>query len=170
MEAEYSALSRDLLPFRELLIALSPSITQNGRHSATFRTTVHEDNSGAWSLANLEPGRLTPRSKQYAMKLHWFRSTLISSGPHPIQVVQISHATSGYSHQGTHKNQVPSKSEIALWLVNQLTFLSSFFFLFCFSLCDEPSEIALERECRGTIRNIMLTRNNSRCDCICHWI
>jgi hypothetical protein len=84
MEAEYSALSRDLLPFRELLIALSPSITQNGRHSATFRTTVHEDNSGAWSLANLGPGRLTPRSKNYAVKLHWFRSTLISSGPHPI--------------------------------------------------------------------------------------
>jgi hypothetical protein len=93
MEAEYSALStamRDLLPLRELLIALSPSITKNGRHPTTFRTTVHEDNTGALSLANLEPGRNTPRSKHYAVKLHWFRHKLISDGPHPIQVVQIS--------------------------------------------------------------------------------
>jgi hypothetical protein len=90
MEAEYTALSmamRDLLPLRELLIALSPSVTLNGRHPTTFRTSVHEDNSGALSLANLEPGRGTPRSKHYAVKLHWFRSKL---GSHPIQVVQIS--------------------------------------------------------------------------------
>jgi hypothetical protein len=70
----------DLLPLRELLIALSPSITLNGRHPTTFRTTVHEDNSGALSLANLEPGRGTPRSKHYAVKLHWFRSKLVSEG------------------------------------------------------------------------------------------
>jgi hypothetical protein len=48
---------RDLLPLRELLITLSPSITVNGRHPTTFRTTVHEDNSGAWSLANLVGSR-----------------------------------------------------------------------------------------------------------------
>jgi hypothetical protein len=89
MEAEYTALStamRDVLPLRELLIALSPSITQDGRHPTTFKTTVHEDNTGALSLAKLEPGRNTPRSKHYA----WFRSKLIIDGPHPIQVVQIS--------------------------------------------------------------------------------
>jgi hypothetical protein len=33
-----------------------------------------EDNSGALTLANLEPaGRVTPRSKHYAIRLHWFR-------------------------------------------------------------------------------------------------
>jgi hypothetical protein len=39
MEAEYSALSmtmRDLLPLRELLFALSPSITVKGRHPTIF--------------------------------------------------------------------------------------------------------------------------------------
>jgi hypothetical protein len=44
MEAEYSALSmamREVLSLRELLIALSPSITVNGKHPTTFRTTVH---------------------------------------------------------------------------------------------------------------------------------
>jgi hypothetical protein len=93
MEAEYTALSmavRDLLPLRKLLIALSPAITLNGRHPTTFRTSVHEDISGALSLANLEPGRGTPRSKHYAVKLHWFRSKLVSDGSHQIKVVQIS--------------------------------------------------------------------------------
>ena len=42
----------------------------------TFKTTVHEDNQGALALANLEPGRNTPRSKFYALKYHWFRSWL----------------------------------------------------------------------------------------------
>lgn len=34
---------------------------------------VHEDNNGALTLANLEPGCVTPPSKWYAIKLHWFR-------------------------------------------------------------------------------------------------
>jgi hypothetical protein len=92
MEAEYSALSsamRDLLPLRELLITLSPSIGVDGTHQSTFRTTVHEDNAGALSLANLEPGRNTPRSKHYAVKLHWFRSKLDPEGKNPIKVVKI---------------------------------------------------------------------------------
>jgi hypothetical protein len=39
-------------------------------------TTVHEDNQGALRLAQMEPGRHTPRSKFYAIKHHWFRSWL----------------------------------------------------------------------------------------------
>jgi hypothetical protein len=93
MESEYSALSsamRDLFPLRELLITLLQSISAKGCPQSTFRTTVHEDNAGALSLANLEPGRSTPRSKHYAVKLHWFRSKLDSEGPHPITVEKIS--------------------------------------------------------------------------------
>jgi hypothetical protein len=62
----------------------------NGKHPTTLRTKVHEDNAGAFSMANLEPGRFTPRSKHYAVKLPWLRSKLISDGPHPIQVIEIS--------------------------------------------------------------------------------
>ncbi|KAG7362125.1 hypothetical protein IV203_025791 [Nitzschia inconspicua] len=46
MEAEYSALSsamRELLPFRELLLSLAPSIGIETSHLSTIRTTVHED-------------------------------------------------------------------------------------------------------------------------------
>eukprot|EP00536_Pseudo-nitzschia_multiseries_P005323 jgi/Psemu1/190281/e_gw1.99.21.1 len=43
-------------------------------HLLTFRATLHEDNLGALTLAKLEPGCHTPRSKFYALlKLHWFR-------------------------------------------------------------------------------------------------
>eukprot|EP00956_Cyclotella_meneghiniana_P010930 scaffold15299_cov23-Cyclotella_meneghiniana.AAC.1 len=37
------------------------------------KVQVHEDNVGALTLANLEPQRMTPRSKHYAIKYHWFR-------------------------------------------------------------------------------------------------
>ena len=51
-----------------------------------MKTTVWEDNSGALTLANLEPGRMTPRSKHYGVKYHWFRSHL---KPNNIQVVKV---------------------------------------------------------------------------------
>ena len=41
-----------------------------------FKVSVHEDNAGAKILAEMEPGRMTPRSKHYAVKYHWFRSHL----------------------------------------------------------------------------------------------
>ena len=31
---------------------------------------------GALTIANMEPGRMTPRSKFYAIKYHWFHSYL----------------------------------------------------------------------------------------------
>jgi hypothetical protein len=40
---------------------------------ATIQSDVWEDNSGALTLAKLEPPRYTPRSKHYALKYHWFR-------------------------------------------------------------------------------------------------
>ena len=88
MEAEHTALSMSLratIPF--------PSVAKSiiiGLHQSTndqlinFRATVHEDNQGALTLANLEPGRDTPRSKFYALKLHWFRSWL---KPNKIKIV-----------------------------------------------------------------------------------
>ena len=45
---------------------------------------VHEDNMGAMRPAQLEPGCTTPRSKFYALKLHWFRSWL---QPNNIEII-----------------------------------------------------------------------------------
>jgi hypothetical protein len=39
-------------------------------------TVVHEDNNGAKTLANMEPGRNAPTSKFFPIKYHWFREQL----------------------------------------------------------------------------------------------
>jgi hypothetical protein len=88
MEAEYNALSyamRSLLPLQQTLQVIASGIGLSSE-AVTIRTTVHEDNAGALTLANMEAGRVTPRSKHYAIKTHWFRSKL---KPNNISVVKI---------------------------------------------------------------------------------
>jgi hypothetical protein len=48
---------------------------------------IHEDNAGALLLGKLEPRRMTPRSKHYAIKYHWFREHI---KPRQIELVKIS--------------------------------------------------------------------------------
>lgn len=81
MEAEYNALStamRELLPFRNVVTTIARA-TGIEEVVSTFKTTVHEDNAGCLTLANMEPGRITARSKHYAIRTHWFRSHLSDS-------------------------------------------------------------------------------------------
>ena len=89
MEAEYNALSmamKDLLPLKRLVETVSKAVGLQQQDVINMRTTVWEDNSGALTLANLEPGRMTPRSKHYGVKYHWFRSHL---KPNNIEVLKI---------------------------------------------------------------------------------
>jgi hypothetical protein len=51
------------------------------------KTTIHQDNAGAPSLSNLEPGRITPRLNHFAVTLHWCKSKLDPAGNHPIIMV-----------------------------------------------------------------------------------
>jgi hypothetical protein len=51
-----------------------------------MKTTIWEDNTGALTLANLEPGQITPQYKHYGLKYHWFRSHL---KPNNIKGVKI---------------------------------------------------------------------------------
>ena len=88
MQAEYQALSlslRDLLPFITLVKSIY-HLTGSKDPSSLIKTTVYEDNAGALTLAQMEPGRVTPRSKHYAVKFHWFRSQL---KPNNIMVEKI---------------------------------------------------------------------------------
>ena len=48
---------------------------------------IHEDNIGALALGKLEPCQMTPRSKHYAIKYHWFWEHI---GPPNIVFVKIS--------------------------------------------------------------------------------
>jgi hypothetical protein len=66
MEAEYTALSvalRSVIPLLEVIRYVISSFKVTSDSLLTFKTTVHEDNQGALKLANLEPGRQTPRSQ-----------------------------------------------------------------------------------------------------------
>jgi hypothetical protein len=79
MESEYTALSmalRAAIPLLDVTKSINDGLKFTATRLLTFKATVHEDNMGALRLAQLEPGQHTPRSKFYALKLHWFRSWL----------------------------------------------------------------------------------------------
>jgi hypothetical protein len=89
MQAEYVALStamRDLLPFRLLTIELCEAMGLTPEKLSTIQSTVWEDNVGALTLANLEPPRVTPKSKHFAIKYHWFCEEL---KPAEIEIVKV---------------------------------------------------------------------------------
>ena len=78
MMAEYIALStgmRELLPtinvFNEICDALSIERSDESKVVRAF-----EDNEGALNLATKEMPKVTPSSKHFAVKYHWFRSKL----------------------------------------------------------------------------------------------
>ena len=73
MESEYVALStacRDLFPIMDLVEELSGSVGISASEGANIHVRVHEDNVGALTLGQLEPRRMTPRSKHYALRYH----------------------------------------------------------------------------------------------------
>lgn len=89
MMAEYYALStamREVLPLRALVKTIAKGLQLPEECLSTFNTTIWEDNMGALTLANLEPGQNTARSKFYDVKVHWFRSHM---EPNQIEVKKI---------------------------------------------------------------------------------
>jgi hypothetical protein len=77
MEAEYIALSqsmRDLIPVRRLLQLICDMILPEQIKNARMYSSVFEDNNGALQLARAP--RITPRTKHYAIKYHFFRDNV----------------------------------------------------------------------------------------------
>jgi hypothetical protein len=76
MEAEYVTLStscRDLFPLIDTTNASCTALQFKIQTKTHMHIKIHEDNVGALMLGKLEPQRMTPRSKHYAVKYHWFR-------------------------------------------------------------------------------------------------
>jgi hypothetical protein len=89
MESEYNSLSESMkyvLPLQTLLKVAAHAVGIDPVSLTTFRTTVWEDNAGALILAKMDPGRTTPRSKHYTVKMHWLRSHL---KPNRIEIEKI---------------------------------------------------------------------------------
>jgi hypothetical protein len=92
MEAEYSALPtvmRDVLPIKMLTTEISTNVGLTQEPIIYFKTTRWEDNAGALKLSTMEPGRMTPGSKWFGIKYHWFRSKL---KPNSIDIINIASA------------------------------------------------------------------------------
>jgi hypothetical protein len=80
MESEYIAASsalRHLIPLRLILDDMCSAIGVVREPKSTI-STVWEDNAAALSLMNLPLPRVTPRSKHFAVKYHWFRQHIMS--------------------------------------------------------------------------------------------
>ena len=92
-EAEYVALSdscKDLFPLIDLLQELLDVLDLESSPSIHLHVQVHEDNVGALSLGRLEPRRMTPRSKHYAIKYHWFPENIgFHQGPYGTRNVEL---------------------------------------------------------------------------------
>ena len=89
MEAEYVAFStacKDLFPLCDKLHEIATAVNAPCKLGSNFHIRIHEDNAAALKLAGLEPGRMTPRSKHYAIKYHWFRSQI---KPRHIQIRKV---------------------------------------------------------------------------------
>jgi len=96
-EAEYIALSnalRALLPIRSTLIEILDIIDADSKVSSLFpsriltrlETYVHEGNNSALMLATEQ--RITPRTKHYVVKLHWFWS-IVNDSKLNIKVLKV---------------------------------------------------------------------------------
>jgi hypothetical protein len=75
MEAEYVALSmscQDLFPIIDVTKELCSIFNLDMQASADLHIKIHKDNVGALMLGKLEPWQMTPCSKHYAIKYHWF--------------------------------------------------------------------------------------------------
>eukprot|EP00956_Cyclotella_meneghiniana_P042912 scaffold249352_cov26-Cyclotella_meneghiniana.AAC.1 len=89
MEAEYVALSqscKDLFPLLDQIRELASAVGLSVKDTSSMHIKIHEDNVGALTLGKLEPKRMTPRSKHYAIKYHWFREQI---GPRNIELVKV---------------------------------------------------------------------------------
>ena len=83
MEVEYVAMSmamKDLIPLQRIVKAVCTGLELEADLIATIKSHMWEDNAGALDLARLEPPRMTPRSKHYSLKYHWFREYIKLEG------------------------------------------------------------------------------------------
>jgi hypothetical protein len=90
MESEYIALSmalRAAIPLLDICVSINQGLGITKQKLLAFKTTIHKDNIGALKIEKLEPGRHKPRSKFYALQLHWFRPWL---KPREIKIVHVS--------------------------------------------------------------------------------
>lgn len=98
---------KTVIPLRRTVKAVARGVGLIDNEQMRFKTTVHEDNAGALTLSQLEPGRMTPQSKHYAVKYHWFRSHL-KENETTIQKIDTKDQKADIFTKGLRKDQFES--------------------------------------------------------------
>ena len=65
---------------REIIIEVSNAVELKSKKVAANKSSIWEDNEDCRKIANLEMPHMTPRSKHYAVKYHWFQTHLEPNG------------------------------------------------------------------------------------------
>ena len=123
MEAEYVALSsacKDLFSIMDLVQEIGKYFDLPVENKSRFHVRIHEDNVGALLLGQLEPRRMTPRSKHYALKYHWFRENLEPRGIVLTKIEskkQLSDIFTKSVGKLSVARPIPRGSEICGWIV-----------------------------------------------------
>ena len=76
MEVEYVSLSmtmKDLLSLKRIFRDVYIGLNLGKDITSSIKSIIWEDNAGVSTLAKLPLPRVTPRSKHFAVKYHWFR-------------------------------------------------------------------------------------------------
>lgn len=79
MKAEYNALRqacKDLFSIMDVAQELCSALSLPQTRIANMQIRISQDNIGTLTLAGLEPCRMTPWSKDYAIKYHWFQDQI----------------------------------------------------------------------------------------------
>ena len=115
MHAEYIALStsmRELIPVQNVLNDICSALKIE-RDEATKIATVHEDNEGAINLAKSPLPRITPHSKHFAVKYHWFREKLTELKV-VIKYVKTTYQKADIFTKGLTRNEFKTKRNLLM--------------------------------------------------------
>ena len=77
-----------MIPVVDTVRELSKAVDLDNDFVSKLHIKIHEDNVGALTLAKLEAARMTPRSKHYAIKYHWFRE-YVSEPSNKVELVKV---------------------------------------------------------------------------------
>ncbi len=147
MESEYVALStamRDVLPMRRLVTAVAKAITGEDQVESIAHSDVFEDNNGALTLATIP--RMTPRSKHYGTKYHFFRQH-VQSGELKINKIATKEQLADIMTKGLPR-------ETFTYLRDKLMGWS------------ESGPSSSERECHGNADSRQTTRDSAALDSV----
>jgi hypothetical protein len=125
MMAECVALStamRDMLPLKTLVKTIAKVVTGDDNVEITTKSDVFEDNNGALTVATLP--RITPQSKFFAVKLHFFREHVKTeanpNGEINIQKIETDNQLADIMTKGLVEDKFrPLRDRLMGWDLNQ---------------------------------------------------